>query len=276
MSTKTDQQLITLKDKVIVITGATGVLGEAFVAAVASAGAKVVLLGRNVERGNERVNYFRQQGFEVMFIAADVLKEEQLEAAAQQVIAAYGRIDGLVNGAGGNVKEAVVGPSDNLFSLNIDALKAVFDLNLYGTILPTIIFGKHMLANERGSIVNISSAASQQVLTRVLGYSLAKSSVDNFTRWMSVELALRHESKIRVNAIAPGFFLAEQNRALLQNEDGTLTARGESIIRNTPFKRFGEPAELGGALVWLLSDAASFVTGEVINVDGGFKVFSGV
>ena len=253
-----------IKDKVVVLTGGTGILGGAFIKAIAEAGGKVVILGRNAEVGREREQEVKQAGGEAMFIAADVLVEADLEQACQQVLA-----------AGGNVAEAVIGPDQDIFQVNIDALKQVFDLNLYGTILPTTVFGRHLTVNG-GTIINISSMAAQSAITRVLGYSMAKAAIDNYTRWMSVELANRYGDKIRMNAIAPGFFVTKQNRHLLTTPDKGYTARGEAVIRNTPYKRFGEPEELNGALIWLLSEASKFVSGEVICVDGGFHIFSGV
>jgi NAD(P)-dependent dehydrogenase (short-subunit alcohol dehydrogenase family) len=268
-------QLFSLKDKVIVITGATGVLGESFVQGVSDMGAKVVLIGRNEEVGQERANQLRQFSAEAVFIKADVLSKTDLLHARDTVLQKYGRIDGLVNAAGGNVPEAVIAPEQDVFDIDVDGLKKAFDLNLFGTILPVSIFGK-VLAASGGSIVNISSMAAQSAITRVLGYSMAKAAVDNYTRWMCVETANRFGGKIRVNAIAPGFFITHQNRKLLTNTDGSFTTRGEAVLKNTPFKRFGNPDELVGALIWLLSDASVFVTGEVICVDGGFNVFSGV
>ena len=267
--------MFNLTEKVIVVTGGTGILGGAFINGIAQAGGKVVILGRNEEVGREREQEVKTAGGEALFIKADVLQAEDLENACQQVLDTYGRIDALVNAAGGNVAQAVIGPEQDIFSINIEALKQVFDLNLYGTILPTTIFGRHMVQHG-GTIINISSMAAQSAITRVLGYSMAKAAVDNFTRWMAVELANRYGDKIRMNAIAPGFFVTQQNRSLLTTPDGGYTARGEAVIRNTPYKRFGEPEELNGALIWLLSDASKFVTGEVICVDGGFSVFSGV
>jgi NAD(P)-dependent dehydrogenase (short-subunit alcohol dehydrogenase family) len=265
-----------LKGKVIVITGATGVLGEAFVEALAAAGARLVLVGRNAEVAEARAAAVRAAGGEAMTLIADVLDRAQLEAGKERVLAQFGRVDGLVNAAGGNIKEAVIDPSEDVFEVNVDALKKVFDLNLFGSIIPVQVFGPAMVASGGGSIVNISSMASAQAITKVLGYSLAKASIDNYTRWMSVELANRYGEKVRMNAIAPGFFITHQNRALLTQPDGSLTPRGQSVINNTPYKRFGDPRELGGALVYLLSDASSFVTGQVINIDGGFSIFSGV
>lgn len=268
-----------LGEKVIVVTGATGILGEAFVNSLSDAGARVALLGRNEDVGNERVAAIREKGKEALFLRADVLSREDLLAASDAVLKEWGKIDGLVNAAGGNIPEAVIAPGADLFEMNIDALKRAFDLNLYGTILPTCIFGKAMTSSSgesRGSIINISSMAAQTAITRVLGYSMAKAAIDNFTRWMSVELAQRFGDRIRMNAIAPGFFVTNQNRRLLINEDNSYTARGESVINNTPFKRFGNPEELTGTLIWLMSDASRFVSGEVICVDGGFHIFSGV
>lgn len=273
-----EQNGFSLTRKVIVITGATGILGEAFVSSLSDAGARVVILGRNEQIGQERMNSIKTKGGEALFIKTDVLSKEELLAAKDKVMAEWGVIDGLVNAAGGNIPEAVIAPDADIFEMDIDALKRAFDLNLYGTLLPTCIFGKAMSLSKdlaAGSIVNISSMAAQTAITRVLGYSMAKAAIDNFTRWMCVELAQRYGDKIRMNAIAPGFFVTNQNRHLLTTETG-YTARGEAVIRNTPFKRFGNPEELTGTLLWLLSDASRFVSGEVICVDGGFHVFSGV
>ncbi|WP_316736916.1 SDR family oxidoreductase [Pedobacter aquatilis] len=267
--------LFSLKDKVVVVTGATGVLGEAFVNGLADAGATIVVVGRNEEVARLRVDEVTKNGGKAIYIIADVLNEEDLRNANAKIIAEFGKIDALVNAAGGNVAEAVVQPGKDIFELNIDALKQAFDLNLFGTILPTQIFGK-ALAKQGGSIVNISSVSAAQVITRVLGYSLAKSAIESYTKWMAVELANRYGEKLRMNAIVPGFFITNQNRQLLTNEDGSLTARGEAIIYKTPFKRFGNPDELIGALIYLLSDASKFVNGESLTVDGGFCAYSGV
>lgn len=268
------QNFFGLDDKVIVITGATGILGDAFVKGISQMNAKVALLGRNDNVGNDRANEINNSGGEALFIKTDVLSKTDLDAARDIIINKWGRIYGLVNGAGGNIAEAVIQPDADVFDIDMDALKRAFDLNLYGTILPTTIFGKAM-AQAGGSIVNISSMASQSAITRVLGYSMAKAAVDNFTRWMCVELANRYGDTMRINAIAPGFFVTNQNRHLLTTPNG-YTTRGESVIKNTPFKRFGNPDELVGTLIWLLSDASKFVSGEVVCVDGGFNIFSGV
>lgn len=269
------ESLFSLKDKVIVVTGATGVLGEAFVNGLNAADATIVVIGRNEEIAKKRSDELIAAGGKAMYIIADVLDDKALTDANKQILAKFGRIDGLVNAAGGNVAEAVVQPGADIFDLNFGALKQAFDLNLFGTIIPTQIFGKE-IAKNGGSIVNISSVSATQAITRVLGYSMAKSAIDSYTKWMGVELANRYQDKVRINGIVPGFFITNQNRALLTNSDGSLTARGEAIITKTPFKRFGNPEELIGALIYLLSDASKFVNGENVTVDGGFCSFSGV
>ena len=266
-----------LTDKVIIVTGATGVLGEAFVNSIAAAGATVGVLGRNEKVANERVKTIIENGGKAIALIADVTIEADLIKAKDLVLATYGRIDGLVNGAGGNMPDAVIQPEQDIFDLNMDALQKVMNLNLFGTLLPTQVFGKAIQETAgTGSIVNISSVAPVQAITKVLGYSLAKSAIDLYTKWFSVELARRYGDTLRMNGIVPGFFLTEQNRTLLTNPDGSLTERGNLIIKNTPYKRFGNPDELCGALVWLLSDASKFVTGSNVTVDGGFTIFSGV
>ena len=265
-----------LKGKVIVVTGATGILGEAFVKGIANAGGIVGVLGRNEKVANERVASIVNQGGEAMALIADVTNEQGLIKTREKLLSKYGKIDGLVNAAGGNMPDAVVQPGQDIFQLNMSALQEVMNLNLFGTILPTQIFGEVIKNGGMGSIVNISSVAADHAVTRVLGYSLAKSAIDSYTKWFAVELAIRFGDTIRMNSIAPGFFLTEQNRTLLTNADGSLTERGNLIIQNTPYSRFGNPEELVGALVWLLSDASKFVTGTKIMVDGGFSVCSGV
>lgn len=265
-----------VKDKVIVVTGATGVLGKSFIMALAEEGAIIGVLGRNEKVANERVNEINEQGYKAFALVADVTKQEQLLAARDKMLDNFGKIDGLVNAAGGNMPGAVIAADKDIFNLDFEALKQVMDLNLFGTMLPTQIFGQAIAKQKRGSIVNISSMASQKVITKVLGYSMAKSAIDCYTKWFAVELGKRYGDNIRMNAIAPGFFLTEQNRTLLTNGNGTMTERGELVLRNTPFNRLGDPEELVGALLWLLSDASKFVTGTVVNVDGGFTIFSGV
>lgn len=265
-----------LTGKVIVVTGGTGVLGASFVKAIALAGANVIILGRKADIAEQRAAEINANGGNAFAVVADVLDITALENAKALILAKYGKIDGLVNAAGGNMPGAVVEPTASVFDLNIDSLKQVVDLNLFGTVMPTQVFGAEIAKNGCGSIVNISSMASQKAITKVLGYSMAKSAIDGYTKWFAVELANRFGDKIRMNAIAPGFFLTEQNRDLLTNPDGSFKERGNLVIKQTPFKRFGSPEELEGALIWLLSDASKFVTGTIINVDGGFATFSGV
>ncbi|REG96321.1 SDR family oxidoreductase [Flavobacterium aquicola] len=266
-----------LNDKVIVVTGATGILGGAFVDGIAEAGAAVGILGRNEKIANERVKAINDKGGKAIALIADVTKESDLIAARDLVLSKYGKIDGLVNAAGGNMPDAVVQPNEDIFKLNMDALQQVMNLNLFGTLLPTQIFGEAIKDTAgRGSIVNISSVSTTAAMTKVLGYSLAKSAIDSYTKWFAVELAKRYGDRIRMNSIAPGFFLTEQNRTLLTNEDGSLTERGNLVIQNTPYGRFGNPDELIGGLVWLLSDASKFATGSKVTLDGGFTIFSGV
>jgi len=270
------ENIFSVKDKVIVVTGATGVLGYSFINALAEEGAFVGVLGRNEKVATQRQKEIIQNGGKAIVLIADVTDEGQLIAAKKKVLNEFGKIDGLVNAAGGNMPEAVIAPDKDIFQLNVTALKDVMNLNLFGTILPTQIFGEAIAKQGKGSIINISSMASQRVITKVLGYSMAKSAIDCYTKWFAVELGKRYGDKIRMNAIAPGFFLTEQNRTLLTNGNGTMTERGTLVIKNTPYSRFGQPEELIGALIWLLSDASQFVTGTVINVDGGFSIFSGV
>ncbi len=265
-----------LEDKVIVVTGGTGILGEAFIHGIARAKGIVGVLGRNEKVADERVSSITSKGGKAIGLIADVTNKQQLNDAKKKVIDAYGKIDGLVNAAGGNIPGAIVQPEEDIFNLNFKALKEVMNLNLFGTLLPTQVFGEALKDTGRGSIVNISSMASQRVITKVLGYSMAKAAIDTYTRWFSVALGERFGDKIRMNAIAPGFFLTEQNRLLLTDRNGDMTERGKLVIKNTPFNRFGNPEELVGALIWLLSDASNFVSGTVVNVDGGFSIFSGV
>lgn len=269
-------QQFSLAGKVVVITGATGVLGESFALATAAAGAKVVVLGRDQQRAESRVAAIKQNGGEAIFVLADVLNEDSVRKAADKILATWGTIDGLVNAAGGNVPGATISPDQNLFDANIDDTKKAVELNLFGTVIPTHIFGRIIAEKGKGAIINISSLAAQQTLTRVLGYTLAKSAIEGYTKWMAVELAQRYGDKVRVNAIAPGVFLTEQNRKLLTQPDGSYTDRAQRFVNGTPFNRLGDPEELTGTLIYLLSDASAFVSGETILVDGGFQAWSGV
>lgn len=271
-----DLNQFSLRQKVIVITGATGVLGASFCMAIAKAGARVVVMGRNEKRAKERVADISNAGGEAIYILADVLNEEQIIKAREKIIEKWGTIDGLVNAAGGNVDEAIIQPDENLFDAKIEDTRKAVDLNLYGTVIPTHIFGKVMADKGKGSIVTISSLAAQSAITRVLGYTLAKSAIEGYTRWMASELGLRYKGNIRVNAIAPGVFLTEQNHDLLLNRDGSYSERTQKYLNKTPYRRLGNPEELTGTLIYLLSDASGFVSGETILVDGGFNAFSGV
>lgn len=268
-------QGFSLKDKAIIVTGGTGILGKAFIEGIVEAGGAVGILGRNEKMATERAEAVVKNGGKAVPLIADVMDESQLKAARQTMLDSFGKINGLVNGAGGNMPEGVLQPGADIFALNIDGMRRVMDLNLWGTLTPTQIFGQ-TIAEMGGSIVNISSVSSTTAITRVLGYSMGKSAIDSYTRWFAVELANRYGDKIRMNGLVPGFFLTEQNRTLLTQPDGSYTERGDLIIKKTPFKRMGKPEELIGALVWLLSDASSFVTGTTIEVDGGFLAFGGV
>lgn len=268
--------MFSLEGKVIVVTGGTGVLGAGFVKGIAQQGGIPIILGQNAEKGNERVAEVKKNGGDAHFISVNVLEEAQLVAAKNEILKKYGKIDGLVNGAGGNIPSGVLQPTDDVFNMNIEGMKDAMVLNLWGTIIPVQVFGPEIAKSGSGSIVNISSVSSKRAITKVLGYSMGKAAIDIYTKWFAVEMANRYGDKIRINSIMPGFFLTSQNKTLLTNEDGSYTDRGNAIIRNTPYKRFGQPDELIGALVWLLSDASKFVTGMDIGVDGGFTIFSGV
>jgi len=265
-----------LSGKVCVLTGATGVLGGVMAKGLAASGARVAVLGRRREVAEELAAEIRDAGGVARATPADVLDEAALRDVRDELLRDWGSIDLLVNAAGGNQKGATLTPEQSAFDLEPQAMRQVMDLNFFGTFLPTQVFAAPMAEAGRGSVVNVSSMAALQAITRVAGYSAAKAAVDNFTRWCATTFAKQHGAGLRVNAIAPGFFVAEQNRALLLNDDGSLTPRGQTIIDNTPMGRFGEADELLGTLVWLLSDASRFVTGVVVPVDGGFSVFSGV
>jgi NAD(P)-dependent dehydrogenase (short-subunit alcohol dehydrogenase family) len=270
------ETLFNLENKVAVITGGSGILGGEMAKGLLRAGTKVVLLARHEENLKQKVAALGKTCNEVMGLKCDVLNEENIIKAHAKILAKFKRIDVLINAAGGNVTGATIGVDQTIFDLEMAQFRKVTELNLYGTVLPTLIFGKSMAEQKNGSIINISSMASYRAITRVVGYSAAKAAVDNFTRWLAVEMAQKFGSGIRVNAIAPGFLLTEQNRTLLTNADGSLTERGKTIISLTPFKRFGDPDELVGTVLWLASDASKFVTGTIIPIDGGFSAFSGV
>jgi len=268
--------LFSLTGRVAVVTGGTGVLGGALARGLAEAGAKVGILGRRTEKAEAVAREIQEAGGEALPLTADVLDRGQLEGARDGVLSAWGRVDVLVNAAGGNRADATVVGDRSFFGLSQEALEGVLALNLLGTVLPTQVFGEAMVADGQGSVINISSMAAQRPLTRVVGYGAAKAALDNFTKWLAVELAQKHGPGLRVNAVAPGFFIGEQNHDLLLKGDGSLTERGEQIVAHTPMGRFGEPEELVGTALWLASSASSFVTGVVIPVDGGFSAYSGV
>lgn len=268
------KDLFNIKNKVVAFTGATGVLGQAISAHLAEEGAKVALLGRNIEKGEILAESIRKEGGDAVFVAVDVLDRDSVAKACETVLRTYGRIDILLNGAGGNLPGATIAPDKTLFDLDTDAFKQVVDLNLLGTVVPTILFAGEMAKQKQGVIVNFSSESSLRPLTRVAGYGTAKAAVNNFTKYMAAELALKFGEGIRVNAIAPGFFLTDQNRDLLTTPDGAYTDRARTIIAHTPFRRFGTPDELLGTIQYLISDASKFVTGTVAVVDGGFDAFS--
>lgn len=268
------KNLFSVKDKVVVITGAAGILGTAMVRHFAEEGAKVVVLDRNEAAGNRLVDEVNAKRQTALYLYSDVLDKPTLESNYQAIMDRFGQIDVLINAAGGNMAGATIAPDKTIFDLDLEAVRKVVDLNLFGTILPTMVFARAMVERKEGSIINVSSESALRPLTRVAGYGVAKAAVVNFTKYMCGELATKFGPGLRVNAIAPGFFLTEQNRTLLTNPDGSLTPRAETIIAHTPFGRFGEPEELLGTLQWLASDASRFVSGTLTVIDGGFDAFS--
>jgi NAD(P)-dependent dehydrogenase (short-subunit alcohol dehydrogenase family) len=266
-----------LTGKIAVVTGGTGTLGAALVRGLAQAGAHVAILARRAEPIAALTAELCASGYRALGMPTDVLDKAQLAEAAAQIIAHFERVDILVNAAGGNQPQATVTPAQRtFFDLPPEALVAVFNLNWLSSVLTAQVFGRQMAAQGSGAIINLSSMAALTPLTRVVAYASAKAALNNFTQWLAVYMAREHSPSIRVNAIAPGFFLGEQNRFLLLDERGALTERGEQIIAHTPMRRFGAPEDLIGTLIWLASDAARFVTGVVVPVDGGFSAYSGV
>lgn len=269
--------LFDLKGKVVAITGAGGILCGAMARALAGVGAKIAVWDLIEDAAAKVAGDIKSKGGTAIAVKCNVLDKESLEAARKKTVSELGEIDVLINGAGGNKKEATTSETLPFFDLPADAVRFVFDLNFIGTFLTTQVVAKDMARRGTGIILNVSSMASLSPLTKVMGYSAAKAAINNFTQWLAVHLCQNYSKEIRVNAIAPGFFLTEQNRFLLTDEKtGELTARGKTIIDHTPMGRFGEPEELIGAVIWLLSDAAKFVTGIVVPIDGGFSAFSGV
>jgi NAD(P)-dependent dehydrogenase (short-subunit alcohol dehydrogenase family) len=261
----------------IVVTGGTGVIGGEIASALAALGAQVAVIGRNLEVGEEFCQRVGAEGGKAEVFGCDVLDPAAVRTAAEKIKSRFGRVDGLINAAGGNNAKATTNDQQKFFDLPAEALQWIFDLNVAGTITPCQVFGRLMAEQGSGAILNVTSMAASRPLTRVSAYSAAKAAISNFTQWLAVHLAQEYSPNIRVNAIAPGFFLGKQNRLLLINpETGELTPRGKQIIAHTPMGRFGDPQELLGAVLWLMSPAASFVTGAVVPIDGGFGAFSGV
>lgn len=264
-----------LEGKVAVVTGGYGVIGGSLASGLATVGARVAILGRRRDAAQQKVDELRGSGADARALIADVLDERQLDAARDELLAEWGRVDILVNAAGGNVARAR-NDARPVFDVPADAFDEVLRLNLHGTVTPSLRFGEVMGRQRSGVILNISSMAATRAISGVLGYSIAKAGIDSFTRWLAVEMARKHGDGVRVNAVAPGFFVAEQNRAVLMNADGSFTPRALTIMARTPMGRFGRPDELNAAVQWLCSDSASFVTGVVLPIDGGFSAFSGV
>ncbi len=277
MDKQTFSSFTDFSEKVAVVTGGAGVLCAEICRSLAAVGARVAVLDLNTVAAETLAAGIRTAGAEAIGVGCNVLDKASIEAAAQTVLAKYSQVDILVNGAGGNKPQATTNPEQSFFDLPVDALRFVFELNLLGTILPSQVFGRLMAKQKSGVILNISSMNSLRPLTRIPAYSAAKAGVSNFTQWLAVHMAQEYSPEIRVNAIAPGFFLTDQNRFLLtQMQNGELTARGKTILQQTPMGRFGTPADLLGTVMWLLSPASAFVTGIVVPIDGGFSAFSGV
>ncbi len=265
-----------IENKVAIITGASGALAGSIAKSLAASGVKLALLSRQESTVDPLIDEITKDGGYAKAYAVDILSEASLQRARELILNDFGRIDILLNSAGGNLPGATIAPDQTIFDLSMEDFKKVTDLNLNGTVLPSLVFGKTMAEQQEGVIINYSSMAVDRAITRVAGYSASKAAMENFTRWMAVEMATKFGDQIRVNAIAPGFFIGKQNKALLTNPDGSFTHRGETIIKNTPMGRFGKAEELNGAIHFLCSTAAKFITGVVLPVDGGFSAFSGV
>lgn len=265
-----------ISGKVAVVTGGSGVLGGSIAESLMRAGANVVVLGRTEERVNRKVKQLSEIHKDVMGAVCDVMEKEALTRVRETVLAQWERIDILVNCAGGNTKEGTLGDNQDFFEMKAEDWDEVVRLNMNGTVYPSMVFGKAMADQQSGTIINVSSMAAYSAITRVPGYSVAKAAINNFTQWLAMEMAIKYSRNIRVNAIAPGFFIGNQNKRVLINPDGSLTERSKKVIAKTPMGRFGDIAELNGTVQFLCSDAASFITGAILPVDGGFSSFSGV
>lgn len=268
--------LFNLENKIIIITGGCGILGGGIAKYLLENNATVILLHYKETPLLEALNELKKISDRVQGYVCNVVEEKSLLTVSKKIMNTYGKIDVLINAAGGNKPGATVGLDQSVFDVDIEQFKQVVDLNLFGSIIPSLVFGKEMSESKKGVIINLSSMAADRAITRIMGYSTSKAAIDNFTKWMSVELAQKYGDGMRVNAVAPGFFIGNQNKALLTNKDGSYTDRGNTIIKNTPMNRFGEADELNGAVHYLCSEASKFVTGIVIPVDGGFSAFSGV
>lgn len=276
LNDKKMDEMFSISGKVAVITGAGGVLGGSIAASFSKAGAKVVAIDIRQEQLDKCVTELEALGGEAMGVVGNVLDTESLQKVADEVLARWGRVDILLNIAGGNTPGGTLAPDQPFFDMKKEEWDKVTRLNIDGTVFPSMVFGRIMAGQKQGSIVNISSMAAYSAITRVPGYSLAKTGISNFTQWLASEMALKYGDGVRVNAVAPGFFIGDQNRAVLINPDGSLTDRSKKVLAKTPMGRFGDISELNGAVRFLCSDAASFVTGVVLPVDGGFSAFSGV
>lgn len=276
INTKIKQNLFCIEGKVAIVTGGYGVLGGSISRHLAEQRANVVVLGRNEDKGNTLVKEINENGGKSLFIKCDVMDENQLIESRDKILSIYGKLDILVNAAGGNVPGATLAPDQDFYTMKTMDWEKVIKLNMDGTVFPSLIFSKVMAEQGSGNIINVSSMAAYSAISRVPGYSAAKAAISNFTQWMATEMALKYGDKIRVNAIAPGFFIGEQNRAVLINSDGSLTERSKKVLAKTPMGRFGDITELNGVVQFLCSDAASFITGAILPVDGGFSAYSGV
>jgi len=271
------ENLFSVEGKIVVFTGGTGVLGSTLANFLYDQGAKIVLVGRNLKKSQQLIAEWAGTPVTALAIETDIMDRESLETAAREILETFGRIDCLINAAGGNHPQATTNGDMPFFDIPREAFQYVADLNLLGTVLPSQVFGRILATQGDGIILNVSSMTAFQPLTRIPAYSAAKAAVSNFTKWLAVHMAQEYSPQIRVNAIAPGFFLTEQNRFLLTDkETGGLTERGQKIIDHTPMDRFGEPGDLFGSVLWLLSPASKFVTGIVVPIDGGFSAYSGV
>jgi NAD(P)-dependent dehydrogenase (short-subunit alcohol dehydrogenase family) len=270
------ESMFDIKGRVALITGGAGILGGDMAKGLRQAGAEIVLLDIAKQRIDERIAAMFPGDALVSGYECNVLDTKCLEDVRDKILAKNKKIDILINAAGGNMPGATIPDDKSIFDITYEGFRGAVDLNFFGTVLPSVVFGKAMADRRKGTIINISSMAATRMLTRVVAYSAAKAGIDNFTKWMAMELAKKFGEGLRVNAIAPGFFLTDQNRDLMTNKDGSYTERGNKVIRQTPFGRLGKPEELIGTILWLASDASAFVTGTVTPIDGGFSIFSGV